>query len=109
VIDMATKKISQATLAEIVERRKQIADAEEQLKALEEKLTADLKSGATVALGLLTAELKQIERRNVAWRQAFEEQISKRDGDGKGKELADRILAATKPQVYESLSVKVAA
>jgi hypothetical protein len=105
---MATR-ITQATLRKLLLAKKRIADLEASVKVTEEQILAALKDGSTVQNGVLIAEVRQTERRNVAWRQAFEEQISKRDGDGKGKELADRILAATHPQTYESLSVKAAA
>jgi hypothetical protein len=106
---MATKRITQKALSRIVKQRTEIESLQKRLEQDETAVFESLKAGATVQTGVLLAEVKVIERRNVAWRQKFEVEIDKRDGDGKGVELADRILAATKPQTYESLSIKTAA
>lgn len=100
-------KITQKVLTAIMKQRAKLDQASAKLKAAEDKVFESLKAGASVEPGMLLAEVKRIERRNVAWRPAFEEQISKRDGEGAGKKLAERILAATQPSVYESLSVKL--
>ena len=102
-------KITQRALAAILKRRQKIESLKTELTALEDTLFSDLKAGFQVAPGILVAEIKRIERRSVAWRPTLEREISKRDGEGKGEELAERILAATKPSVYENLVVKAAA
>ena len=93
-------KITQKTLANILKKRKQITDATEQLKAMEEQLTGDLKAGATVQSGLLTARIREWERRTVAWKQVLIRE--------KGEEFADRVFNATKPDKFETLVVEVA-
>lgn len=102
-------RITQKALSRIVKQRAKIESLQKQLEQDETAVFESLKEGASVQSGVLLAEVKVIERRNVAWRQKFETEIDKRDGDGKGVELADRILAATKPQTYESLAIKTAA
>lgn len=101
-------KIKQITLAKILKAKTKLSALEAEIKAAESAIFESLKAGASVQSGLLTAEVKVIERRNVAWKPAFIEQIDKRDGKGEGEKLADRISAATKPSVYESLSIKAA-
>ncbi len=92
-------KITQRNLANILKKRKQIAEVTEQLKAMEEQLTGDLKSGATVQSGLLTARIRAWERRTVAWKQVLIRE--------KGEEFADRVFNATKPDKFETLVVEV--
>jgi len=96
---MAPKqRITQATLSAILRRRKRIADLQADLEELEPALTADLKAGYEVTPGILVARVKEWERRNVSWRGIVERE--------KGQEYADRVLAATKPEKYESLVVE---
>ena len=91
------RPISQETLCVVAEKRAAIAKLEEELKAAEATVLEALKAGAAVAVGLLTARLKTWERRNVAWKDiVIREQ---------GKEYADRVLNATRPDKYESLIV----
>jgi len=98
---MAPKqRITQATLSAILRRRKKISDMQADLEELETALTSDLKAGYEVAPGILVARVKEWERRNVAWKQIVARE--------KGQEYADRVLAATKPEKYESLVVEAA-
>ena len=97
---MANHRISQATLAAIIRRRKRIADLQGELEELESALTADLKEGFEVAPGILTAFVKKWERRSVAWRQVCERQL--------GEEYCQRVFNATKPEPHESLIVEAA-
>jgi uncharacterized protein with von Willebrand factor type A (vWA) domain len=99
--------ITQNVLSKLMKKRAALQSMTEEITKLETELLERLKAGAIVRPGLLIAEIKRIERRNVAWRPAFEREISKRDGEGRGAQLAERILAATKPAVYENLSVKL--
>jgi uncharacterized protein YpbB len=92
-------KITQKTLANILKKRKQIADATELLKELESLLTEQLKAGADVQAGLLVARIKEYERRNIAWKQVLIRE--------KGEEFAARVFNATKPDKYETLVVEI--
>jgi len=94
------RPISQDALRSVAEKKAAIAALEAELKAAEEVVLAALKNGAKVANGLLTARLKTWERRNVAWRAIVERE--------QGKEYADRVLNATRPEKYEALVVEVA-
>jgi hypothetical protein len=98
-------KITQAQLSKILKQRAKIAAAQALLDQAEDVVFQALKDGAAVQSGILIAEIKKTQRRNVAWRQSLEAQIDKRDGEGKGKELADRILAATHADEYSKLEV----
>jgi hypothetical protein len=93
-------KIPQKRLAEILTRRRKIDEQEAKLKQLEEKLLADLKAGASVAAGLLTARVKEWERRNPAWKAVVEREL--------GEEYANRVLAGTRPDKFEKLVVEMA-
>ncbi len=98
---MASKqRITQATLAAILRKRKKIADAQADLDELETALTADLKAGYEVAPGILAARVKEWERRNVAWKEIVVRE--------KGQEYTDRVLAATRPETYAKLVVEAA-
>lgn len=92
------KRISQGTLASILRRRKKIEDLQAELGKLEDALTDDLKAGAKVAPGILTAFIKEWTRRNVAWKEIVVRE--------KGQEYADRVLAAKKADTYSKLVVE---
>lgn len=91
-------RISQGSLAAILRRRKRIADLQTELEKLEDALTADLKEGASVAPGILTAYMKAWERRNVSWKDVVIREL--------GQPYADRVLAATKPDPQSKLVVE---
>jgi hypothetical protein len=82
-------------LATILSQRRKLELAETKLKALEDKLLEDLKSGTDVAAGLLTARVKEWERRSPAWRGVVEREL--------GAEYAARVLAGTRPDKFEKL------
>jgi len=96
-----SKRISQALLRSVVKQRAKIESLKAALQTSEQQLLADLKDGATVQSGALTARVKTWERRNVAWREKLVEATS--------QEHADRILAATRATEYEALVVETAA
>jgi hypothetical protein len=98
ISDMPKQRISQATLSAIIRRRKRIADLQGELEELESALTADLKEGFEVAPGILTAYIKEWERRNVSWKDVVIRQL--------GQPYADRVLAATKPDPQSKLVVE---
>ncbi len=95
---MAKQRITQATLAAILRRRKKISDLQADLEELEAALLSDLKEGFEVAPGILAARVKEWERRNVAWKEIVVRE--------KGQEYADRVLAATRPETYTKLVVE---
>jgi hypothetical protein len=93
-------KISQATLAAVIKQRVKVEQAQAKLKESEEKLTAALKAGTEVQAGVLTARLRDWERRNVSWKSVVEREL--------GAEYAQRVFNGTKPDKYESLVVEIA-
>ena len=95
---MAKQRITQATLAAIIRRRKKIADLQADLEELESALVADLKEGFEVAPGILTAYVKEWSRRSVAWREVCEREL--------GKEYCERVFNATKPDPQSKLVVE---
>ena len=92
-------RITQETLRMIAKRRAQIEELQFQVKASEQLVLERLKDGAKVAPGLLTARVKEFSRRNVAWKEVVVREI--------GQDYADRVLNATKPEVYTSLVVEL--
>ena len=96
--------VSQTTLAEILKRRREVKEAEKAVKALkhdlsvrEEAVIKAIESGATVANGILTAEVRHEERRNVAWRKVAEEYL--------GADFCELVVEETPPTVYPRLVV----
>lgn len=96
--------VSQTTLAEILKRRREVKEAEKAVKALkhdlsvrEEAVIKAIESGATVANGILTAEVRHEERRNVAWRKVAEEYL--------GSDFCELVVEETPPTVYPRLVV----
>lgn len=92
-------RITQETLRKIAKRRAQIEELQFQVKASEQLVLERLKVGVKVAPGLLTARVKTWDRRNVAWKEVVVRE--------QGQDYADRVLAATKPDKYESLVVEL--
>ena len=92
--------ITQEALRIVAENKAAIARLEEELKVAETTVLEALKAGAAVTAGLLTVRLKTWERRNVGWKGIV---IRER-----GKEYADRVLNATRPDRYEALVVEAA-
>lgn len=93
-----SKRISEGTLASILRRRKKIEDLQTELGKMEDALTDELKTGAAVAPGILTAYIKEWTRRNVSWKEVVVRE--------KGQDYADRVLAATRPETYSKLVVE---
>jgi hypothetical protein len=92
-------RITQETLRVIANRRAQIQTLQLQVKASELLVLERLKDGVKVAPGLMTARVKEFSRRNVAWKEVVVREI--------GQDYADRVLNATKPEVYTSLVVEL--
>ncbi|MCB7128522.1 MAG: hypothetical protein J3T61_03155 [Candidatus Brocadiales bacterium] len=96
--------VSQATLAEILKRRREIKEAEKSLKALKHDLSMReqgvikaIQSGATVSHGILAAEVRPEERRNVAWRKVAEQYL--------GHDFCELVAEETPPTVYARLLI----
>ena len=96
--------VSQATLAEILKRRREIKEAEKSLKAQKDAL-ADrewaviqaLEKGATVALAVLTASINHEARRNVKWREVAEQYL--------GQDFCGLVVEETEPTIYPRLVI----
>lgn len=61
-------QISQKQLKDYLLAKKRHEQAGERLKAKEQEFQTALEAGGTVASGVLTAYVKQWERRNVEWK-----------------------------------------
>ena len=96
--------VSQATLAEILKRRRDVKEAEKGLKALKHDLSVRegavikaIESGATVSHGILAAEVRPEERRNVAWRSVADQYL--------GAEFVQTVIDETEPTIYPRLLI----
>lgn len=94
-------KITQETLRRIVEQKAAIQSAQEALTEQEDELLLELKRGATVEPGALTATIKTWSRRVVAWKQVCQKKL--------GAAFCRRVLAATQANDYERLKIESAA
>jgi hypothetical protein len=83
-----------ALLCSLYKRERQLAA---DIEAAEESLLARLQSGSTVEAGTFQAEIKVTERRNVSWKGVVIKKL--------GAAFAKRVLAATRPDTYTSLSI----
>lgn len=91
-------KITQKTLAEFATLRNQIEKLKREYDDLKDQLIHDLQAGAQVAKGERYAEIKEVERRSVAWKDVVVRL--------KSQGYADKVLAATKPTIYPKLVVR---
>ena len=96
--------INQSTLAEILKRRRELKEAEKAVKALKNDLglrecgvIKAIAGGATVAHGILTAEVRHEERRNVAWRKVAEEYL--------GADFCQIVIEETEPTPHIRLTI----
>ncbi len=92
-----SETISQQELTLLLSLRKRERQLSDEIEAAEESLLGRLQSGATVEHGTLQAEIKVTERRNVSWKGVVEKRL--------GAAFAKRVLAATRPDTYTSLSI----
>jgi hypothetical protein len=92
-----SETISQQELTLLLSLRKRERQLTDEIKAAEESLLARLQSGSTVESGTLQAEIKVTERRNVSWKSVVVKKL--------GAAFATRVLAATRPDTYTSLSI----
>jgi len=96
--------VSQTTLAEVLKSRREIKEAAKGLQALKDALAereraiiAAIDGGATVAHGILTAEVHHEERRNVRWRSVAEEYL--------GADFCQIVVDEVKPTTYPKLVI----
>ena len=96
--------VSQATLAEILKRRREVKEAEKSLKAQKHDLSVReqgviraIESGATVYPGTLVAEVRPEERRNVPWRKVADQYL--------GAEFCQTVIEETEPTIYPRLVI----
>lgn len=96
--------VSQTTLAEILKRRREVKEADKSLKALkgalaerERSVIEAIEGGATIAQGILTAEVRDEERRNVKWRAVAEEYL--------GSDFCQIVVEETPATVYPRLVI----
>ena len=104
VITPPRPAVSQTTLAEILKRRRAVKEAERSLKTLKDALaerervvTQAIEAGAAVSTGILTADVRYEERRNVAWRKVAEEYL--------GPDFCKVVVEETEPTVYPRLVI----
>ena len=97
--------VSQLTLGEVLKHRREIRRAEKALKGLRDAMAERERAviqalgdgGATVAQGLITAEVRHEERRNVAWRKVAEEYL--------GSDFCELVTEETEPATYTKLVI----
>ena len=96
--------VAQTTLAEVLKSRREIKGVAKGLQALKDALAerersviTAIESGATVAHGVLTAEIHREERRNVKWRAVAEEYL--------GADFCELVVEETEPTTYPKLVV----
>jgi len=89
--------ITQTELELLLALRAQAEKVALQVAEAEQSVRARLEAGSVVVAGFFKALLKVIERRNVSWKSVVVRV--------KGQQYADRVLAATKPDVYTTLVI----
>ena len=96
--------VSQVTLAEILKRRREVKEAEKGLKAQKHDLNVReqgvikaIEGGATVSNGILVAEVRPEERRNVPWRSVANQYL--------GAEFCQTVIDETEPTIYPRLVI----
>lgn len=91
-------RITQKTLAEFATLRNKVEKLKREYEAMKGQLIENLQTGATVQNGERYAEITQVERRSVAWKDV----VIRLKSEG----YADKVLAATKPTTYVKLTVR---
>jgi len=104
VITPPRPAVSQTSLAAILRVRRDVKEAEKSLKALksylaekEQAVIQALEVGAVVSHGILAAEVKHEERRNVAWRRVAEDYL--------GADFCELVVEETPATVYPRLVI----
>lgn len=91
-------RITQKTLAEFATLRNKVEKLKREYADMKEALIENLQAGATVQNGERYAEISDVERRAVAWKEV----VIRLKSQG----YADKVLAATKPTTYVKLTVR---
>ena len=99
-------ELSQQELVNLIEARNFLSQLEAQVESIESDLKARLEAGATVEQGVHVANLKEVFRRNVAWRGISEGLADQLYGAGKGEPYCETVLQSTQPNRIVSLIVK---
>ena len=99
-------ELSQKELVDLIEARNVLSQLKAQVESIESDLKARLEAGATVQQGVHVASLKEIFRRNVAWRGISEGLADQLYGAGKGEPYCETVLQSTQPNRIVSLIVK---
>jgi hypothetical protein len=101
--ESAKETISQTELGLLLSLRGRLKQLQDQIATEEQSLKARLAAGAIIEPGDHTAELKENNRRNVAWKAVVCRLALRLKMDGEA--YCDRVLAATKPTKTVSLEV----
>jgi len=104
VITLPPPPVFQSTLAQVLRLRRELKAAEQAVRAQKDAL-ADreraviqaLENGAAVSTGILTADVRYEERRNMAWRKVAEEYL--------GPDFCQLVVEETPPTVYPRLVI----
>lgn len=91
-------RITQKTLAEFATLRNKVEKLKREYEVMKGQLIENLQAGATVQNGERYAEISDVERRAVAWKEV----VIRLKSQG----YADKVLAATKPTTYVKLTVR---
>lgn len=100
VLTIETSKavtIMQSELADIMRLRRQAKAIEAELKERESNAIALIHAGAEIEPGILDANIKPTERRNVAWKAICEREL--------GAGYCNNVAAHVKPSVSERLAI----
>jgi hypothetical protein len=99
-------ELSQQELVDLIEARNTLDALTKHVESLESGLRARLEAGASVEQGVHIADLKEVFRRNVAWRGISEGLADQLHGAGKGESYCETVLQSTQPNRIVSLIVK---
>lgn len=91
-------RITQKTLAEFATLRNEVERLKREYEVMKDRLIDELQAGATVQKGERYAEITEVERRSVAWKEV----VIRLKSQG----YAEKVLAATKPTTYFKLVVR---
>ncbi len=96
-IPFPKRQITQTQLERIISLRNQVSALKADLETAEAEAKTALESGVEVEAGTHVASLKEVFRRNVAWREIVSRLGDRLYGDGKGSAYCARVIASTKP------------
>jgi hypothetical protein len=99
-------ELSQKELVDLFEARNVLSQLETQVESMESDLRARFEAGANVEQGVHIANLKEVFRRNIAWRGISERLADQLYGAGKGEPYCEKVLQSTQPNRIVSLIVK---